>query len=436
MSHFNPDRRRLLHALGASTALAAAAGIPGSSLAAVATKRSSGKLGRVVVVGAGFGGATAAKYLRKWSNGDIEVTLIERNKQFISCPASNEVIGGNRAYDSLVHSYDGLRKNWGIKLLHASVTGIDADRRRVRTDTAGEFEYDRLVLSPGFDFISGGIEGYDTKAQETILHAWKAGPQTLALRKQIEDLPDGGSYILSVPKAPYRCPPGPYERASQIAWYFKTHKPRSKVIVLDANDKVISKEKLFLGVWEIDYPGILEYRPGWNVVAVDAATNIVTSELGDKERGDVLNLLPPQRAADIARIAGVVNVNDRWADVDWIHLESTAIKNIHVLGDALQAAPLMPKSGHMANQHGKAVAAAIVDTLSGREAQPTLMANTCYSLVDDKRAIHVDSVHRYHPEKKALLVVEGSGGVSKEASIEEGLYARAWATTIWKDTLS
>lgn len=435
MSRFNPDRRRLLHALGASAALAGAAGIPGSSFAAAAGKPGK-KLGRVVVIGAGFGGATAAKYLRKWSNGAIEVTLIERNKQFISCPASNEVLGGNRAYDSLVHSYDGLRKNWGIRLVHASVTGIDADRHRVRTDSARDFEYDRLVLSPGFDFIYGGIEGYDAKAQETILHAWKAGPQTLALRKQLEDLPDGGTYVLSVPKAPYRCPPGPYERASQIAWYFKTHKPRSKVIVLDANDKVISKEKLFLGVWEGDYKGILEYRPGWNVVAVDAVTNIVTSELGDKERGEVLNLLPPQRAADIARVAGVVNVNDRWADVDWISLESTAVKNIHILGDALQAAPLMPKSGHMANQHGKAAAAAIVEILSGREPQPTLMANTCYSLVDDKRAIHVDSVHRYNPEKKVPLVVEGSGGVSKEASVEEGLYTRAWATSIWKDSLS
>lgn len=432
MSLFNPDRRRLLHAFGASAALAA---VPGSILAAD-TGKPGKKLGRVIIVGAGFGGATAAKYLRKWSHGAIEVTLIERNKQFISCPASNEVLGGNRAYESLVHSYDGLRKNWGVRLAHASVTAIDADKRRVRTDSAGHFEYDRLILAPGFDFIYSGIDGYDAKAQETILHAWKAGPQTLALRQQLEDLPDGGTYVLSIPKAPYRCPPGPYERASQIAWYFKTHKPRSKVIVLDANDKVISKEKLFLGVWENDYRNVLEYRPGWNVVAVDAATNIVTSELGDKERGEVLNLLAPQRAADIARTAGVVNVNDRWADVDWITLESTAVKNIHVIGDALQAAPLMPKSGHMANQHGKAVAAAIVEILAGREPRPTLMANTCYSLVDDKRAIHVDSVHRYNAEKKIPLVVEGSGGVSKEASVEEGLYTRAWATSIWKDTLS
>lgn len=430
MSRFNPDRRRVLQGLGACATLAT---FSGKAIGAGHNRR---KLGRVIVIGAGFGGATAAKYLRKWSEGTIDVTLVERNSRFISCPTSNEVLAGHRPYETLIHSYDNLRRNWGIRVLHATVVGVDADSRRVRTDSAGELAYDRLVLAPGFDFIFGAIEGYDAEARETILHAWKAGPQTLALRQQLIDLPDGGTYVLSIPKAPYRCPPGPYERASQVAWYFKTHKPRSKVIVLDANDKVISKEKLFLGVWESDYKGIIEYRPGWNVVEVDATTQIVTSELGDKERGEILNLLPPQRAADIARTTGVVNVNDRWADVNWITLESTAVRNIHVLGDALQATPLMPKSGHMANQHGKAAAAAIVDILSGREPQPTLLANTCYSLVDDRRAIHVDSVHRYDPEKRLPIVVEGSGGVSREPSVEEGLCTRAWATAIWKDVLS
>ena len=426
----NNHRRRLLHALGSAAALVTVPGLPWAASPKPGTPR-----GRVVVIGAGFGGATAAKYLRKWSQGGIEVILIERNKQFVSCPTSNEVLAGNRAYASIVHGYDGLTRNWGVKLVHAAVVGIDAEKRRIRTDSAGEIAYDRLILSPGFDFIPNAIAGYDARAQETILHAWKAGPQTLALRKQLENLADGGTYVLTIPKAPYRCPPGPYERASQIAHYFKTTKPRSKVIVLDANDKIVSKEKLFLGVWENDYKGILEYRPLANVVAVDAASNSVTTEIGDKERGDIINLVPPQRAAEIARIAGVVNVNDRWADVDWITLESTAIRNIHVLGDALQAAPLMPKSGHMANQHGKAVAAAIVELFAGRAPQPTLLANTCYSMVDDRRAIHVDSVHRYNPERKQPRVVEGSGGVSKEPSVEEGLYTRAWATTIWKDTL-
>ncbi|MBS1191553.1 MAG: NAD(P)/FAD-dependent oxidoreductase [Rhodocyclaceae bacterium] len=430
MSAFNPDRRRLLQAFGVSAACAA---VPAW---AAGGKKAGRPLGRVVVIGAGFGGATAAKYLRKWSNGAIEVVLIERNRQFISCPTSNEVLGGNRAYESLVHGYDQLRKNWGINLVHASVTAVDTERRRVRTDSAGEFAYDRLVLAPGFDFNFAEVAGYDAKAQETILHAWKAGPQTQALRRQLVDLPDGGTYVLTIPRAPYRCPPGPYERACQIAFYFKHHKPKSKVIVLDANDKVQSKEKLFRGVWESDYQDIVEYRPNWNVVSVDAATNTVTTDVGDKERGDVLNLLPPQRAGDIARAVGVVNVNGRWAEVDWTSLESTAVGNVHVVGDAVQAAPQMPKSGHMANQHGKAVAAAIVEILSGREVRPILLANTCYSLVDDQRAIHVDSVHRYHPEKKLPLAVEGSGGVSREPSAEEGRFARAWAETIWKDTLA
>lgn len=429
MHPFNSDRRRLLQGLGAAAATSA---LPGAALAAARGKTPKG---RVVIVGAGFGGATAAKYLRKWSQGGIEVVLIERNQTFISCPTSNEVLAGYREYATLTHGYDRLRKQWGVKVVHASASAIDPHKRVVSTDRAGAFSYDRLILAPGFDFNFDSIAGYDDKARETVLHAWKAGPQTLALRQQLQDLPNGGVYVISIPKAPYRCPPGPYERASLIASYFKTHKPQSRVIVLDANDKIISKEKLFLGVWETDYKGIIDYRPKWNVTALDAASRTVTSELGETVSGDVLNILPEQRAADIAHQAGVINVNKRWAEVNWTTLESTAVPNIHVLGDALSAAPLMPKSGHMANQHGKAVAAALVEIFAGREPQPTLMANTCYSMVDDKRAIHVDSVHRYHPEKKLPLVVEGSGGVSKAPSEEEGLYTRAWAQNIWRDTL-
>ncbi|UCV05654.1 NAD(P)/FAD-dependent oxidoreductase [Dechloromonas denitrificans] len=433
MSQINNDRRRLLQAFGASATLAGAALLPGGAFAAPQKNR---KLGRVVVIGGGFGGATAAKYLRKWSNGAIEVVLIERNKEFISCPTSNEVLAGNRDYASLVHSYDALKKNWGIKVVHAEVSAIDPEKRQVRTSHGEQFGYDRLVISPGIEFNFGAVAGYDEKAQQKILHAWKAGPQTIALRQQLVDLADGGTFVLSIPKAPYRCPPGPYERASQIAHYFKTHKPNSKVLVLDGNDKIISKTKLFADVWANDYKGIIEYRPNWNTTEIDAATQTVTSEIGDKERGDIINLIPPQAAGKLARDAGVINANNRWATVDWVTLESTAVSNVHVLGDATLSSPLMPKSGHMANQHGKAAAAAIVEILSGRPAQPMLMANTCYSLVDARRGIHVDSVHRYDPEKKQLLVVEGSGGVSKEPSVEEGLFARAWARNIWSDTLS
>lgn len=432
MNQPNNHRRRLLQGIGVSAALTGTTLLPGAAWAAGKGR----KLGRVVVIGGGFGGATAAKYLRKWSNGGIEVVLIERNKEFISCPTSNEVLSGNREFASIVHSYEGLKKNWGIKVVHASVTAIDPEKRRVKTDGAGEFAYDRLVVSPGVDFQFGAIAGYDEAAQKKILHAWKAGAQTVALRQQLVDLPDGGVYVQTIPKAPYRCPPGPYERVSQIAHYFKTQKPKSKIIVLDANEQIISKGKLFKGVWDDDYAGIIEYRPNWNVTEIDAATKIVTSEIGDKERGDVINLVPPQQAGKIAHDAGLVNANNRWVNIDWITLESTAVKNIHVLGDATLSAPLMPKSGHMANQHGKAAAAAIVEILSGRAAQPTLMANTCYSLVDNRRAILVGSVHRYDAEKKVPLVVAGSGGVSAAPSVEEGLFTRAWANNIWADILT
>ncbi|MBC7953066.1 MAG: FAD-dependent oxidoreductase [Rhodospirillaceae bacterium] len=426
MNILKPNRRQFIQTLGAATSLSM---LPGLAFA-------SGKVkARVVVIGGGFGGATAAKYLRKLSNGAIEVTLIERRKEFISCPASNEVIAGLRDYKTLVHTYDGLKKNWGVKVVHASVVGVDAEKRRVKTDTAGSFDYDKLVLSPGIDLDFEKIAGYDSKAQETILHAWKAGAQTLALRKQLASLENCSTVALTIPKAPYRCPPGPYERATLIAHYLKTHKPKSKILLLDANDKVQSKEKLFTGVWAKDYADVLEYRAGWNAVSVDAASGVVTSELGDKERADILNVLPPQRAADIAHIVGVVNVNGRWSNVDWTTLASTAVPDVHVIGDALQAAPLMPKSGHMANQHGKVVAAAIVDLLSGETPRSPVVANTCYSMVDDLRAIHVDSVHRYDAEKKTLLVVPGSGGVSSSASEAEGVYAHAWAETIWKDVL-
>lgn len=428
MFQFDPDRRRLLQGIAATTTFAA---LPGSALAAKGKKPA----GRVVVIGAGFGGATAAKYLRKWSNGAVEVTVIERNKEFISCPTSNEVLAGYRDYKTLVHGYDHLRKNWGVKVVNASVTDVDTAKRLVKTDLAGEFAYDRLIVSPGFDFNYDSIAGYDDKAREIVLHAWKAGSQTLALKKQLEELPDGGTFVLSIPKAPYRCPPGPYERASLVAAYFKENKPKSKVLVLDANDKIVSKEKLFLSVWEKDYKDIIDYRPKWNVVSLDAASRTVTSELGEKVRGDVLNILPEQRAADIAHKIGVININKRWAEVNWITFESTVVPNVHVVGDALSAAPLMPKSGHMANQHGKAVAAALVEIFSGRDPQATLMANTCYSMVDKSRGIHVDSVHRYNAEKKLPLVVDGSGGVSSEASELEGHYAHAWAERIWKDTL-
>lgn len=430
MTSHNNFRRNFIKSLGVAAAL------PVLSGSAFAAGKNAKPAARVVVVGGGFSGASTAKYLRKWSGGRIEVILIERNKEFISCPTSNEVLAGFRPFSDLRHNYDGLRKNWGIKVIHASVNAIDPVAKKVSTDSAGEFTYDRLVVAPGIDFNFDQIQGLDAAAQERVLHSWKAGPQTIALRKQLEELPDGGVYALSIPKAPYRCPPGPYERASLIANYFKLHKPRSKVIVLDANEKITSKEKLFQTAWQNDYKDIIEYRPNWNVTELDAGNNTLISELGDKLKADVLNVLPPQRAGDIARDAGLINVNNRWVNIDWLTFEATAALGIHVVGDALQLAPGMPKSATMGSSHGKAAAAAIVQILAGKQVEPVLLLNTCYSLVDEKRAIHVSSIHRYDPAKKIHVPVAGAGGLSSESNELERLYARSWADTIWKDVLS
>src|SRR5882672_9509287 len=336
---------------------------------------------RVLVIGAGYGGATAAKYVAMWDPG-IHVVLVDRGTEFISCPISNLVLGGNRTMADITRSYDGLRK-YGVDVMNGEAAAVDAEKKVVRFAGGSELVYDRLVLSPGVDFMPAEIEGYEA-AQERVLHAWKAGPQTVALRRQLEAMPDGGVYILSIPQAPYRCPPGPYERACQVAHYFKQAKPRSKVLILDANPDVTSKGPLFKRAWEELYKGIVEYRGSANVVGVDTATMSARTDF-DSVKADVLNILPPQRAADIAQKAGLITTANRWCDVDWRTLESKAVRGVHVLGDATLSASAMPKSGHMANSMAKVCAGAVIALLNGREPDPTpMMNNTCYSFVSDK----------------------------------------------------
>jgi sulfide dehydrogenase [flavocytochrome c] flavoprotein chain len=424
------SRRDVLKALS----VGAAAG----SLSACASMESTKNLGRVVVVGGGFGGTTAAKYLRRWSDGAIDVTLVDPNEAFVSCPISNLVIGGSKTIADITVSYSGLDK-YGVKRVRDTVTAIDAERKQVRLASGGSLAYDRLVVSPGIEFMLDGVKGMTPAAFNQIPHAWKAGEQTILLRRQLESMPDGGVVVLSVPLAPYRCPPGPYERTCQIAHYLKTRKPKSKLLVLDANPQVTSKGPLFTRVWKEDYAGIVEYQPNMAVSEVDVAGRRFITNLGDNVKGDVLNLIPPQRAGNIARDSGLITANNRWCEVDWVTLESIKVPNVHVLGDATLSAPAMPKSGHMANQHGKAAAAAIVELMSGRSAIPPMMANTCYSFVDDRNAVHVDSVHRWNPEKKTMETVAGSGGVSTQDRTSwamEGTYAQAWAKTIWADMLT
>ncbi len=430
MSHKNISRRELLK-------LAAATGAV-STLGACASLEDKKGLGKVVVIGAGYGGTTAAKYLRLWSEGTIDVTLVDPAENFVSCPISNLVIGGSKTLADITVSYSGLDK-YGVKRVRDSVAAIDAEKKQVRLASGGSLPYDRLVVSPGIEFQYERVAGMTPAAQSSILHAWKAGPQTVALRKQLVDMKDGGVVVISIPLAPYRCPPGPYERACQIAWYLKNHKPKSKLIVLDGNPDMVSKKPLFTRVFAEDYKGIVDYRVNSPVTEVDAASGTFITELGDRVQGQVLNLIPPQRAANIARDAGLITANNRWCEVDWVTMESVKVPFVHVLGDSTLPASLMPKSGHMANQHGKTAAAAIVELLGGGKPLAPMMANTCYSFVDDKSAVHVDSVHRYVAEKKTMEVVAGSGGISSQDRASwalEGSYAMGWAQTIWADMLA
>jgi sulfite dehydrogenase len=420
------NRRNFLKAMSAATATGALYGCAG------ATKAN----GHVVIVGGGFGGATAAKYLRMWSNGGVQVTLIERNAQFISCPISNLVVSGDKTLADITIGYEGLKK-WGVRVIQDEVTGIDASKRTIRLAQGGEMSYDRLVLSPGIDFMFETLPGLNNAdAQSRILHAWKAGSQTVALRKQLEDMKDGGTYAITIPKAPYRCPPGPYERASLIASYFKAKKPKSKVLILDANEDVVSKKGLFMKAWADLYPGTLEYRPNSELRDVDAANHTAILEF-DKVKVDVLNVVPPQRAGNIAAQSGLKLINNRWVDIDWLSMASTNTPGIHVLGDAIFPAATMPKSGHMANQHAKLATAAILNLLAGDAPNPApLLMNTCYSFVDSRNAIHVASVHSYDAEKKTMLPVQGAGGVSVIRNELEAKSAMGWAKNIWADMLT
>jgi sulfide dehydrogenase [flavocytochrome c] flavoprotein chain len=394
----------------------------------------SGSAGRVVVVGGGYGGATAAKYVKMWAP-DIDVTLVEPNQHFISCPISNLVLGGNAQMGDITFSYDGLRQR-GIRVIRDSAVAIDAAQRQVRLAGGETLAYDRAIMSPGIEFMFDQIPALKSAdAQNRILHAWKAGAQTVALRKQLESMRDGGVYVLQIPLAPYRCPPGPYERVCQVADYFKKAKPKSKIIVLDSNPDIISKKGLFLAAWNGMYKDMIDYRPNSEIADVDVKGMTVKLQF-DNVKGDVLNVVPAQRAADIAVKSGLITANNRWCGIDWTTCESTAVKGVHVLGDSTLSAPAMPKSGSMANQHAKVCAAAVVAMLKGQPVNAdTMMMNTCYSFVSGDSAMHVASVHRYDPAQKTIAPVKGSGGISSAASSAEAAYAWGWARNIWADAL-
>jgi len=422
--HSELSRRRLL---GAGAALS------GLALSGCASMSSGPSIGRVVVVGGGFGGATAARYLKMWG-GNVDVTLVERNASFISCPISNMVIGGHKQMADITRGYRGLNA-LGVNVVQGEVIAIDAAAKKVRLAGGTELAYDRLVVSPGVDFMYEQVGGLQASVESgRVTHSWKAGPQTVALRKQLESMRDGGVFAMSIPRVPYRCPPGPYERACMVASYLKTAKPRSKVLVLDANPEIQSKKALFERAFKQHYDGLIEYRPNAELKEVSGLTAKLEFE---DVRADVLNVIPPQRAGDLARSSGLITVNNRWVGVDWLTMESTAVKGVHVLGDATFSAPAMPKSGHMANQHAKVAAAAIINLLKGEAVNPTpVVMNTCYSFVTARDVVHVASVHQYDAKDKTFKTVPGSGGVSTAASAQEGLYALSWADNIWNDMLN
>ncbi|MCC7151216.1 MAG: FAD-dependent oxidoreductase [Rubrivivax sp.] len=393
---------------------------------------------QVVVVGAGWGGSTASKYVRMLSDQRIDVTLVEPEANFVSCPISNLVIGGRRQLADITISYDQLVKNHGVRLLRTRVAAVDVAKRQARLADGSVLGYDKIVVAPGVSMMWKQVEGLEAAHdQGRILHAWKAGPETVALRRQLEAMPDGGTYAIVIPEAPYRCPPGPYERASLVAAYFKRAKPRSKVLILDANPDVTSKGPLFKKAWAELYGPMLEYRSQYKAVGVDARSNAVRFEVQDDVKADVLNVLPPMRAGELAVQMGLTNANARWCHVDFLTFESTAARHVHVVGDSIQIAQGMPKSGHMANSHAKVAAAAIVAELTGLpvNAHP-MLTNVCMSFVDDTHVIHVASVHEYVPTQKTFRTIGGSGGVSDVRSDLEAVYNQAWARNIWADMLT
>jgi NADPH-dependent 2,4-dienoyl-CoA reductase/sulfur reductase-like enzyme len=420
----DPTRRRVLR----GAALGAALTIGGCGSVAL-----TGAKPRVVVVGGGYGGATAARHL---AQGAVDVTLVEREARFVSCPMSNLVIGGSLGMGDITLGYERLPAH-GVRLVQDVATSVDAERRIVTLASGTTLPYDRLVLSPGIDFLLGRVEGLDDVAARTrFLHAYRAGPQTLALRAQVEGLRDGGVFAISIPRAPLRCPPAPYERACQVAWYVKRMRGRCKVLVLDGNEDVQAEKALFTRAWAELYPDIVEYRPNCVLTGVDARSGVARFETAEDERPDVLNVIPPHGAGAIAHAAGVVTANGQWCEVDFRTFESIRVPRVHVLGDAIQVAPAMPKSGHMANQHGHVAAAAILDALLDRPARdPADLAGSCYSYVTDRDAGHIASRHRYDAAQGTYLPEESAGSVSTIASAADGDAAKAWAHRIWADML-
>lgn len=420
-------RRETLKFLGGAASLLATPFVSRAS-AANADKA------HVVVVGGGFGGATTARYLKRY-NADMAVTLIEPDRHLYTCPFSNLVLGGLRDFESIGHGFDDLRRV-GVTVVHNRANAVDHTARKITLGDGATLNYDRLVLSPGVDMRWDALEGYNEAASAKVPHAWKAGEQTLLLKRQLDAMEDGGVFVLTAPEDPFRCPPGPYERVSMIAHYFRARKPKSKILILDAKDK-FSKKALFQEGWKTLYGDMIEWvgrADDGQVVRIDADRREATSVFGTVHKADVLNVVPPQKAGAIAASAGVTD-RDGWVPVNPITFESRNVKGIYVVGDATVAAP-MPKSGFCANAQGKVVAAAISAELAGREPSQPSWINTCYSVMAPEYGISVADVYRVEGGK--IATVPDSGGVSPMKATSafraaEARYAMGWYESITQD---
>lgn len=418
MIHWN--RRNFVKALGAGSAMGC---FPLAAWGAIDPLKTGGK--RVVILGGGFGGTIAAKTLRM-TDPSIEVVLVDRETSYVACPTSNLVIGGSRTIEQNRIGYDTLVSNHGITFVQDHVTAIDPAAKTI-VGAKGAIAYDRLIVSPGIDFRFEEIQGYDPATTPQIMpHAYKGGEQTLLLRKKLEEMPDGGVFVIAIPSFPIRCPPGPYERICQVAWYFKQAKPKSKIIVLDANPDILSKGRLFRKAWAKYYDGMIDYRANQGVIRVTPASRTVHTEVEDV-RGDVVNVIPPQKAALIAHQAGLAGEDKRWCPVDQKTYESTRVPGIHVIGDACIAGT-MPKSGFSANSQAKICALNLVAAMNGKKLIEPSAANVCYSFVSDKEAVTVSAVYRLKEGK--MEAVPNSGGLSPDLSETEALYGRAWIANI------
>jgi NADPH-dependent 2,4-dienoyl-CoA reductase/sulfur reductase-like enzyme len=382
--------------------------------------------GHVVVVGGGMGGATAAKYLRLWGGQNLRVTLIEKNPSYTSNILSNLVLTGQRTLASLDYGYASLRSNYGVNVLQGMVAGVDPVARRVSLADGSTLTYDRLVLSPGIDFDPlPGLDSY-----ERIPHAWHAGPQTALLRDQIAAMAAGGTFVMTIPAAPYRCPPGPYERACVVADYLKRNNPGAKVIVLDANPAIAAERATFELAFNSLHAGMIEYHAGVAITSIDPSSRLVQSSIGSIP-ASVLNPIPPQRAAALARDAGLANVDGRWAGVDVLTYESSAQRNVHVIGDA--SATTQPKAGHIANAEAKVCAESVLRLLAGQEPDPSPVTNSaCYSPITVDTASWLSVVYQYDPASKTMKA-HASG---EAASITSGNYEAMfdWFNNLMADT--